>query len=47
MMDGMMGLGWLGMLLGVALLIALIVLVVMLIVRVARGSGPAATWRRR
>lgn len=37
MMDGMMALGWLWMLLGIALLIALIVLVVMLIVRVSRG----------
>lgn len=37
MMDGMMGFGWLWMLLGTVLLIALIVLVVVLIVRASRG----------
>jgi uncharacterized membrane protein len=35
MMDGMMGWGWLVMLLGVVLLVALIVLVVMAIVRIS------------
>ena len=37
MMDWMMGLGWLGMVLGVALLVALIVLVVLGIVRLFGG----------
>jgi hypothetical protein len=36
MMDGMMGWGWLVMLLGVVLLVALIVLVVMAIIRRSR-----------
>ena len=35
MMDGMMGWGWLMMLLGVVLLVALIVLVVMAIVHIS------------
>jgi len=35
MMDGMMGWGWLMMLLGVVLLVALIVLVVMAVVRIS------------
>jgi uncharacterized membrane protein len=38
MMDGMMGWGWLMMLLGVVLLVALIVLVLMAIVRVSGRS---------
>jgi|RhiMetdeSRZDD1v2_1073273.scaffolds.fasta_scaffold4038054_1 uncharacterized membrane protein len=38
MMDGMMGWGWLMMLLGVVLLVALIVLVVMAIVRISGKS---------
>lgn len=37
MMDGMMGFGWLWMVLGTALFLALIVLVVMLILRMAGG----------
>lgn len=36
MMDGMMGWGWLAMLLGIVLLVALIVLVVMAIIRMSR-----------
>ena len=43
MMDGMMGLGWLCMLLGILLLIALIVLVVILIMRVAGGARSGGT----
>jgi hypothetical protein len=38
MMDGMMGCGWLMMVLGVVLLVALIVLVVMAIVRISGKS---------
>lgn len=37
MMDGMMAWGWLGMVLGIAVLIALLVLIVMLIMRAAGG----------
>jgi uncharacterized membrane protein len=40
MMDGVMGLGWLWMVLGTVLLVALIVLVLMLIVRTSRGLAP-------
>ena len=37
MMDWMMGLGWLGMVLGLVLLVALIVLVVLAITRISGG----------
>ena len=40
MMDWMMGLGWLGMVLGLVLLVALIVFVVLAITRTRGGPRP-------